>query len=91
MTLTWRTLRDYALRFVTFWAVVFTAFVSPAFTVYVAVVILRAYWLAFALSHVTALAWLLLALYGVLAATLLISGTEWRKNWLRRRFWIHVD
>jgi hypothetical protein len=90
MTLTWRTVRDYALRVVTFLAVCILASVGALITVYLTAMALRAMWLDAVVANAATIAIALVIVFVVLWFALAIRINVWRKDFLWRRFWIDV-
>lgn len=90
MTLTWRTLRDYALRIATKLAVAILAVVVGAIPLIVTTAVLRNFFLSFTLAHAETISVVLFFAWLAEVIALAIVGEKWRKDWLWRRWWIDV-
>jgi hypothetical protein len=86
VTLTWRTLRDYALRFATFWLVCLVAAIGGLIPATVAVLIVR-----FAAPDLLAgFLWPFVALFAAFWLFVAYIGARWRKDWLWNRWGINI-
>jgi hypothetical protein len=85
-----RTVRDYALRVVTFLAVCVLASVGALIAIYLTAMALRAMWLDAVVANAATIAIALVIVFVVLWFALAIRINVWRKDFLWRRFWIDV-
>lgn len=90
MTLTWRTLRDYALRLVTYLAALISACAIGLFLASFTAWAIHAVAPSFAATYGGFIGWALVIPGMLLIAALFLIGARWRKDWLWRRFWIRV-
>lgn len=90
MTLTWRTVRDYALRITTWLAAMLTAFCANFGAACLIAWGAHDLWPAWAAANANWFAWLLLILCGAGIIGLGAILLQARKTMLWHRFWIDV-